>query len=139
MRPAAGTEKQRWLRHPRLDSLHRCGAPVPLVPEALVPDAVAEVTGPDFPGERLMVCLNPRVRLERDRKREDLLQATEETLEAIAASVRSGRLKGRVASDRRAGRLAPAARHCRNAGRNAAETAVPRSRRHRSSCQPRTT
>jgi len=45
------------------------------VPEALVPDAVAEVTGPDFPGERLMVCLNPRLRQERARKREELLQA----------------------------------------------------------------
>ena len=52
--------------------------------EALVPDAVAEVTGPDFPGERLMVCLNPRLREERARKQEELLKATEEALEAIA-------------------------------------------------------
>ncbi len=80
------------------------GAPAPLAPEALVPDAVAEVTGPDFPGERLMVCLNPRLREERRRKREELLKATEEALEAIAASVRSGRLKGREAIDRRVGR-----------------------------------
>ena len=80
------------------------GAPAPLVPEALVPDAVAEVTGPDFPGERLMVCLNPRLRQERRRKREDLLKATEEALHGIAASVRSGRLKGRAAIDRRVGR-----------------------------------
>ena len=80
------------------------GAPAPLVPEALVPDAVAEVTGPDFPGERLMVCLNPRLRQERRRKREDLLKATEEALHGIAASVRSGRLKGREAIDRRVGR-----------------------------------
>ena len=74
----------------------------PLVPEALVPDAVAEVTGPDFPGERLVVCLNPRLRQERARKREDLLRATEEALHRIAASVR--RLKGREAIDRRVGR-----------------------------------
>ena len=74
------------------------GAP----PEALVPDAVAEVTGPDFPGERLMVCLNPRLREERRRKREDLLKATEKALHRIAASVR--RLKGREAIDRRVGR-----------------------------------
>ena len=80
------------------------GDPAPLVPEALVPDAVAEVTGPDFPGERLMVCLNPRLRQERRRKREDLLKATEEALHGIAASVRSGRLKGRAAIDRRVGR-----------------------------------
>ena len=80
------------------------GKPPPLVPEALVPDAVAEVTGPDFPGERLMVCLNPRLREERARKREDLLRATEETLETIAAAVRSGRLKGRQGINRRVGR-----------------------------------
>ena len=62
------------------------GVPAPLAPEALVPDAVAEITGPDFPGERLMVCLNPRLREERRRKREELLEATEETLAAIAAA-----------------------------------------------------
>ena len=70
----------------------------------LVPDPVAEVTGPDFPGERLMVCLNPRLREERARKRVDLLRATEETLETIAAAVRSGRLKGRQGINRRVGR-----------------------------------
>ena len=41
---------------------------------------------PDFPGERLLVCLNPRVREERARKREDLLRAAEETLSEIAAA-----------------------------------------------------
>ncbi len=38
--------------------------------------------------------LNPRLREERGRKREGLLEATEEVLEAIAASVRAGTLKG---------------------------------------------
>ena len=40
-----------------------------------------------------MVCLNPRLREDRRRKREDLLQATEEVLGVIAASVRAGTLK----------------------------------------------
>ena len=80
------------------------GGPAPLEPEAPGPDAVAEVTGPDLPGERLMVCLNPRLRRERARKREALLRATEEALHRIAASVRPGRLKGRKAIDRRVGR-----------------------------------
>ena len=61
-------------------------APAPLEPQALVPEAVAEITGPDFPGERFMVCLNPRLGAERRRKREDLLQATERTLADIAAA-----------------------------------------------------
>ncbi len=67
------------------------GAPAPLEPEAPVPDAVAETAGPDFPGERLMVCLNPRLREERARKREELLQAAEETLSGIAAAAARGR------------------------------------------------
>ncbi|MCE2518400.1 MAG: transposase [Alphaproteobacteria bacterium] len=70
------------------------GSEPALSPEALVADAVAEITSPDFPGERLMVCLNPRLREERRRKREALLEATGEVLETIAASVRAGSLKG---------------------------------------------
>ena len=67
------------------------GAPPVLVPEALVPDAVAEIASPDFPGERLMVCLNPRLRAKRARKREELLVATEEVLSGIAAAHARGK------------------------------------------------
>ena len=56
----------------------------PLTPDGLIADAVAEISSPDFPGERLMVCLNPRLRQERRRKREELLQATETELRSIA-------------------------------------------------------
>ena len=56
----------------------------PLDPESLAADEVAEIVSPDFPGERLMVCLNPRLRAERARKREDLLSATEGVLQDIA-------------------------------------------------------
>ena len=82
------------------------GGEAPLRPSRLVPDAVAEVSSPDFPGERLMVCLNPRLRAERGRKREDLLRATERRLEGIAESVRRGRpgLRGRDRINRRLGR-----------------------------------
>ena len=100
----AGIDWISALRTADIRKLLRSAAPVPLAPEALVPDAVAEITGPDFPGERLMVCLNPRLRQERRRKREDLLKATENALHRIAASVRAGRLKGREAINRRVGR-----------------------------------
>ncbi len=78
----------------------------PLRPGELVPDQVAEIRSPDYPGERLLVCLNPRLRAERARKREELLQATERILEGIAAQVRRGRgpLRGRDAIQRRLGR-----------------------------------
>ncbi len=42
---------------------------------------LAEITHPDYPGERLVACFNPILSEERARKREDLLQATEKELE----------------------------------------------------------
>jgi Transposase DDE domain len=47
---------------------------------------LAEITSPDFPGERLVACKNPFLEAERARKRESLLQATEADLEKIAAA-----------------------------------------------------
>lgn len=55
---------------------------------------LAEIASDDFPGERLLVCRNPLVGQERSRKREALLQATEAELEAIAARVERGTLRG---------------------------------------------
>ncbi|HJY67909.1 MAG TPA: IS1634 family transposase, partial [Streptosporangiaceae bacterium] len=47
---------------------------------------LAEITSPDFPGERLVACKNPFLAAERARKRESLLAATEAGLEKIAAA-----------------------------------------------------
>jgi transposase len=45
---------------------------------------LAEISAPqEFPGERLVACLNPLLAAERARKREELLQATEKLLEKI--------------------------------------------------------
>ena len=52
---------------------------------------LAEITAPDYPGERLVVCRNPLLAEERARKRGELLDATEKKLDAIAASVRRAR------------------------------------------------
>ena len=48
---------------------------------------MASITSPDFPGERLVVCRNPDLAAERDRKREELLAATEKDLTRIKAAV----------------------------------------------------
>ena len=48
---------------------------------------LAEVSSPDFPGERLIVCRNPLLAAERARKRQDLLAATETDLLKVAKSV----------------------------------------------------
>jgi DDE family transposase len=47
---------------------------------------LAEITSPDFPGERLVACKNPFLEAERARKRESLLAATEADLDKIAAA-----------------------------------------------------
>ena len=47
---------------------------------------LAEITSPEFPGERLVACKNPFLEAERARKRESLLAAAEADLEKIAAA-----------------------------------------------------
>jgi Transposase DDE domain len=49
---------------------------------------LAEIQSPDFPGERLIACLNPLLADERRRKREELLQATEKDLERLRREVK---------------------------------------------------
>ena len=46
-----------------------------------------EITHPDYPGERLVACKNPLLAMERARKRESLLGATEAELATIATAV----------------------------------------------------
>ena len=48
---------------------------------------LAEITSPEYPGERLVVCHNPLLEQERKRKREELLAATEKHLEQIRREV----------------------------------------------------
>lgn len=48
---------------------------------------LAEITAPDYPDERLMVCHNPVLGEERKRKREALLAATEKSLQKISKEV----------------------------------------------------
>jgi hypothetical protein len=60
---------------------------------------LAEITSPDYPDERLIVCRNPALAAERGRKRGELLAATEKALQAIQLRVRRKRrpLKGAAA------------------------------------------
>jgi hypothetical protein len=66
---------------------------------------LAQITSPQFPGERLVVCRNPALRAERARKREALLAATEEALSRVAGMVERGRLRSAAAIGLRAGRV----------------------------------
>ena len=68
---------------------------------------LAEITSPDFPGERLVACMNPFLEAERARKRESLLTATEADLEKIAAACARTRrpLRGKDKIALRAGKV----------------------------------
>jgi len=55
---------------------------------------LAEITHPDYPGERLICCRNPALAAERARKRDELLAATEAALAVIAERVSRGTLTG---------------------------------------------
>jgi Transposase DDE domain len=55
---------------------------------------LAEISHPDYPGERLVACRNPALATERARKRLSLLESTDTELAKIAAAVYAGRLTG---------------------------------------------
>ena len=52
----------------------------------------AEITHPDYPGERLVACRNPALADRRAHKREALLTATEQSLDLAVTAVTAGRL-----------------------------------------------
>src|SRR6266436_3130121 len=71
------------LRAPQVKKLVRDGALQLTLFDQL---DLAEITSPDYPGERLVACMNPFLAAERARKRESLLAATEADLAKIAAA-----------------------------------------------------
>ena len=54
-----------------------------------------EISSPDFPGERLVACRNPQLAKLRAHTREDLLVATEKSLEKIKVRVAGAKLAGK--------------------------------------------
>ena len=66
---------------------------------------LAEITHPDFPGERLVCCRNPALAAERARKRAELLAATEAELDKITRLVQAGKLKGAAKIGVRVGKV----------------------------------
>jgi hypothetical protein len=80
------------LRAPAIRKLMAEGGPLQL--SLFDQQDLAEITSPDFPGERLVACRNPHLAADRARKRGDLLAATEKLLAPILARVQAGRLAG---------------------------------------------
>jgi hypothetical protein len=68
------------LRGPAIRGLVECGA----IQMSLFDERnLAEITSPEYPGERLIVCFNPLLAADRRRTRDELLVATEKELESI--------------------------------------------------------
>jgi transposase len=80
-----------WITALRATSIQKLAAAGALQFSLFDQTDLAQITHPDYPGERLMACFNPLLAEERARKREDLLQATEKQLEKIAAATRRAR------------------------------------------------
>jgi hypothetical protein len=66
---------------------------------------LAEITHPDYPGERLVACRNPALAEQRARKRSALLDATQTLLAPLVTAVAEGRLTGAADIGVRVGKL----------------------------------
>jgi hypothetical protein len=90
----AGLDWITALRAPALKVLLRSG---PIQLSFFDEHDMAEISHPDYPGERFIVCKNPRVGEDRRRTRDELLAATERALDEVVAATRrvSRPLRGR--------------------------------------------
>src|SRR5438034_1994248 len=91
------------LRAPAIKKLMADGGPLQM--SLFDQQNLAEITSPDYPGERLIACRNPVLAADRARTREELLAATEKLLAPILARVQAGRLAGAGAIGVEAGKV----------------------------------
>ena len=105
LRPVDGLDWMAALRGGQIRTLAADDGPLRL--SLLDQRDLAAIRHPDFPSERLIACMNPMLRAERARKREDLLQATERELDKIVAAVGHERrpLRGAGRIGERVGRV----------------------------------
>jgi hypothetical protein len=80
------------LRAPAIAKLARADGPLQM--SLFDTQDLAEISHPDYPGERLIACRNPALAAERARKRRDLLAATDKLLAGVADRVTRGTLTG---------------------------------------------
>jgi hypothetical protein len=88
LRPREGLSWISALRGPAIRKLMEQGR----IDRSLFDESnLAEIQSPDFPGERLVVCMNPMLADERARKREALLAATEAEFEKVVRATKRKR------------------------------------------------
>lgn len=96
LQPVEGIDWITALRAPQIQALVAAGA---LQLSWFDERDLAEITHPDYPGERLMACRNPLLAADRARKRDELLAATEKDLTKIQSQTQRRRkpLRGKDA------------------------------------------
>ena len=88
-----------WITALRASSIQELANGGPLQLSLFDDRDLAEITSPDYPGERLIVCRNPLLAAERRRKRADLLAATERDLSRIEQAIERRRAPLRGAAE----------------------------------------
>ena len=91
LRKLPGMDWVTALKAPAIKKLAEDGGPLQM--SLFDTQNFAEITHPDYPGERLICCHNPVLEADRARTRAELLADTEAELEKIRKSVAAGRLK----------------------------------------------
>jgi hypothetical protein len=104
LRPVEGLEWISALRAPALRGLVESGA---LQLWLFDTETLGEITDPQYPGERLIICKNRQLAPERTRKRAELIAATERELERIVTATTRARrpLRGEAAIGVRVGKV----------------------------------
>jgi transposase len=95
LEPAEGLDWISALRAPQIQSLLQGGT---LQLSLFDQRDLAEITDPAYPNERLIACRNPLMAAERERKRKELVEATERQLNQIVAATQRTRnpLRGKT-------------------------------------------
>lgn len=107
-----------WITSLRAPTIRKLWQDGPLQLSLFDDQDLAEITSPDFPGERLIACRNPLLAQDRARTRQELLALTESKLQVVVdATLRASRpLRGKDQIGVRVGRvlaLSKVAKHFR--------------------------
>ena len=102
-----GIDGLRWITTLRAPTIRKLIANGQVAQSMFDQRDLAEISSPDFPGERLIVCRNPLLAEQRQRKRLELLAATEEKLDPIVRATQRAKdpLRGAAQIGMRVGKV----------------------------------
>lgn len=103
----SGVEGLRWITALKAPAIRVLAEEGIIQPSLFDTTDLAEISSPDYPGERLIACHNPLLALDRARTRRELLAATEAELDKIVQATRRGKrpLRGKDKIALRVGRV----------------------------------